>query len=556
MYKYSYRLFIVFLLFLTNNIYAQTFIMNWDKTFGGNERDWNTNIIKTNSGKLFILGDSQTDVNGIKNAPLCNATGTQHADIWLMRLDTSGSILWQKDIGAENDERLPFLFPLNDIQDRMILSCYSFSDTACDKTEPNRDTVPLLSADYWICMLDSNGVVIWDKTLGGDNFDDYPRVTGLSNGEILISGESNSGVNGDKTVANYSISNDLWTVKTDGLGDIVWDKVYGGTDAEYIAAIIPGSNGEFTLCGSTQSDVGGDISEPTQGGLDYWMIHIDNNGNKIWDKRFGGSLGEKCLHAIKTTDNGYMLCGYTTSPAGGDVSEAPKGLQDFWIVKTDSTGNKIWDKRFGGTNGSFATGIVQEGTNAYWINGYTTSTNVIDVTQPSFGGSDYWIIKIDSLGTKLWDKRFGGDANEISSSMAMLADSSVLLFGYSDSGYSSVKTSPSYGGWDYWLVKFKYDDMSSGLASNLSMFEEIRVFPNPVIDQNNINLSFFSAQSAELNLSLSDPAGKEVFRSSYLITSGYNSIIVNFPKLARGMYFFDLYNSENQHHRIKVMILD
>src|SRR5688572_24504649 len=98
MFKPNFKLFILILTFLTNSIYAQTFMMNWDKTFGGNERDWNTNIVKTNSGKLFILGDSQTDVDGNKNVPLCNATGTEHADIWLMRLDTSGTILWQKDL--------------------------------------------------------------------------------------------------------------------------------------------------------------------------------------------------------------------------------------------------------------------------------------------------------------------------------------------------------------------------------------------------------------------------------------------------------------------------
>jgi hypothetical protein len=556
MFKPNFKFFILILTFLTNSIYAQTFMMNWDKTFGGNERDWNTNIVKTNSGKLFIIGDSQTDVDGNKNVPLCNATGTEHADIWLMRLDTSGTILWQKDLGAENDERLPFLFPLNDIQDRMILSCYSFSDIACDKTEPNRDTVPLLSADYWISMLDSNGMIIWDKTLGGDNFDDYPRVVGLSNGEILISGESNSGINGDKTVPNYGISNDLWSIKTDGVGNIVWDKVYGGTDAEYIAAIIPGSNGEFTLCGSTQSDIGGDISEPTQGGLDYWMIHVDNNGNKIWDKRFGGSLGEKCLHAIKTYDNGYLLCGYTTSPAGGDVSEAPKGLQDFWIVKTDSIGNKMWDKRFGGTNGSFATGIEQAPSNAYWIYGYTSSTDVLDVTEPSYGGSDYWIIKIDSLGSKLWDKRFGGDANEISGSLVMMADSSVMLFGYSDSGYSAVKTGPSYGGWDFWLVKFKYSDFSSGLTPGSSLFDQLRLYPNPVINQNHINLSFFSIQSTELYLFLRDPAGKEVFQSQNSVTPGSNTLSIPLKKLASGIYTLELKTAENQHYRSKLLILE
>ncbi len=113
--------------------------------------------------------------------------------------------------------------------------------------------------------------------MGGDNFDDYPQITQLPSGEFLISGESNSLVGYDKSVPNYTIGHDLWTVLLDASGNKIWDNVLGGDGAEYLASILPDTDGTFLLAGSTASDVSGNISQPGQGNLDFWIIKVDNN---------------------------------------------------------------------------------------------------------------------------------------------------------------------------------------------------------------------------------------------------------------------------------------
>jgi hypothetical protein len=462
---------------------GQNYSQIWDKTYGGSSRDWNSSVVKNDNGSFFIIGDSETNIDGDKTVALCNNL-PDHSDVWLIKCDINGNILWQKNYGGEGDERTPQLILLNNPNKEMIFACYSTSDIACDKTEPNRDTIPLISADYWIAKLDSNGVVLWEKTLGGDNYDDYTRIAVLSTGEIIVCGESNSPVGYDKTIPNYSISNDLWAVKLDANGNIISDHVFGGTSGEFLASVIPDDQGGYLLAGSTNSDISGDISQPGQGNLDFWMIKVDNMGNKVWDKRFGGAGPDQCNHAIRTTDNGYLLCGFTVSPQGGDVSQAPKGLQDYWVVKTDNSGNKIWDKRFGGSSGSFGTHAINWNGGTYWISGYSSSGNVIDVTQPSFGGSDYWILQIDNLGNKLFDKRFGGSGNEFYGSLLHMSDSTFLAFGYSDTGSSSVKTATSKGWFDYWMVKFSYNDGTVGIDDGPVAVEAslVSIYPNPTKD--------------------------------------------------------------------------
>ncbi len=538
------------LLFVVQSGIAQNYSFNWDKTYGGISRDWNCTIVTSTSGDVFLIGDSQTDVNGDKTVPLCSLQ-LSHSDLWLIKTDTAGTILWQKDFGAESDERLPQLTLLNNPAKEMIFSCHSSSNTGCDKTEPNRDTIPLLSTDYWIAKLDSNGVIIWEKTLGGDNFDDNTKIIMLSTGEILVCGESNSPVGYDKTVPNYSISNDFWALKLDANGNIISDFVYGGTDGEFLAAAIPDNQGGFLLAGSSNSNVSGDISQASQGNLDYWMIKVDNQGNKVWDKRFGGTGPDRCNYAAATADDGFILCGYTVSPQGGDVSQPPKGLQDYWVVKTDASGNLQFDRRFGGNGSSFGTWVNQDNDGGYWLAGYSNSSNVIDVTEPSYGGSDFWVLKIDSTGTKTFDRRFGGFGDEFNPSMAALNDSVYLVFGQSDSGSSSVKLSQSRGWLDYWLVNFTWADGTSGINPYPSenMFS---VYPNP--SNGTFTLEMTAEISGPYQFILTDLAGKIVYNERIFFDGKQKYHTFNLTQIRNGFYFLEIKNQYQTYHTSEILI--
>jgi hypothetical protein len=510
------------LFFFYTDAVCQNYNFNWDKTYGGDSRDWNSQIVKAADGSLFLIGDSQSDTTGNKTLPLCSVAGS-NGDVWLMKIDTSGNIQWQNNLGGESDERNPQLIPLNNPAGELLFACHSTSDIACDKTGPNRDTIPLLSSDYWICLLDASGNKLWDVTLGGDNYDDYTRLAILSGGEILVSGESNSPVSGDKTVPNYTLSNDLWTLRLNASGSIVWDKVFGGDAAEYLASVITLPNDEFVLAGTTLSDISGDVSEATRGSFDFWMIKVDGSGNKIWDKRYGGSDGDRCLNAVRTPDNGFLLSGYTVSPISGEVT----------------TGNKMWDKRYGGSDGSIASFAEPALGGGYWIGGTTDSDSIADVTQSTYGGSDYWIIRTDNNGTKLWDRRFGGTSNEFFTSFTQLADSSLMLFGYSDTGTSPVKTATSYGWYDYWMVKFKYSDTTStGLNDEVAHLGDFLVYPNP--SNGIVTLNYTTPNQGSAVLFVRDLTGKELVKEQLTMLRGSNNHTLNLAALSSGVYFLEL----------------
>ncbi|MBL0343628.1 MAG: T9SS type A sorting domain-containing protein [Bacteroidetes bacterium] len=297
--------------------------------------------------------------------------------------------------------------------------------------------------------------------------------------------------------------------------------------------------------GYTASPVSGNISQPSQGGMDIWLIKIDSSGNKLWDQRFGGSGSDLPRKIIPTTDKGYILCGRTFSPQSGDVSEPPHGLRDMWVIKLDSVGNKLWDKRYGGTGINDANWIEQDFDGGYLIGGTTTSPISLDVSESPFGVGDYWIIKTDSIGNKIWDKRFGGPGDNILTCFALLPDSSIMLFGYADSGTTSVKTHPGNGLTDYWLVHFKYNNSPIGINELSYDNQSISIYPNPVTDelllhsQSNLPLQYFR---------LYDLTGRLVYEQLE-----FDEKTVNISQLKPAIYFYQILGSRNNFYNGKLL---
>lgn len=255
-----------------------------------------------------------------------------------------------------------------------------------------------------------------------------------------------------------------------------WDRTFGGTDVENLKAVIQTSDGGFLLGGITKSAQGADVSEPARGSQDYWIVKTDSSGNKMWDKRFGGSLDEQLYSVFQTTDGGYILGGATTSDSGGDISEPTRGSMDYWIVKTDSMGNKLWDKRFGGSNFDQLS-VVYQIDAGYILGGISMSDSSGDVTQNSYGSEDFWIVVTDHSGNKLWDHRYGGDMTDELFSLEPTSDGGYILGGRSLSNISNDVTDTLRGLHDYWIIKIdqsgtkEWDKRYGG--SNRDMFRHV-----------------------------------------------------------------------------------
>ncbi|WP_202928168.1 hypothetical protein, partial [Cyclobacterium salsum] len=202
---------------------------------------------------------------------------------------------------------------------------------------------------------------------------------------------------------------DYWAVKIDGSGNKVWDKTIGGISTDYLQSTTPTPDGGYLLAGSSYSYASGDKTENGKGGFDYWAVKIDGSGNKVWDKTIGGNNSEYLRSTTPTPDGGYLLAGDSYSLASGDKSENSKGGSDFWAVKIDASGNKVWDKTIGGNNNDFLFSTIPTPDGGYLLAGYSGSSASGDKSENSKGYDDYWVVKIDGSGNKVWDKTIGGN---------------------------------------------------------------------------------------------------------------------------------------------------
>jgi hypothetical protein len=295
-----------------------------------------------------------------------------------------------------------------------------------------------------------NPVKIWDRTFGGNGNDNLFSVLATNDGGYLLAGNSWSGISGDKTQPKYFFS-DCWVVKTDANGNQLWDKDFGGNDEEILIKAIHSHDGGYILAGNSLSDISGDKSEDSKGDWDFWIIKIDANGNKIWDRTIGGNKMDLFQTIVPTSDGGYLLAGDSNSDISGDKTEGASD-EDGWIVKIDGAGNKIWDKTFGGDGREAINSIVADNEGNYLLGCTSTSGISGNKTQACKGEYDYWIIKIDANGNKIWDKDFGGNLEEAIYGILPAGNGNYILGGWSNSGISGDKTQASKGEYDYWIV--------------------------------------------------------------------------------------------------------
>lgn len=332
-----------------------------------------------------------------------------------------------------------------------IIGGQSLSDSSGDKTQ-----TCLGLYDSWAAKCDSNGIKQWDVRYGGNQGDDLHSVKQTIEGGYIFAGESASDSGEYKSQDSHG-SYDYWIIKTDSSGQKLWDLGFGGIANDKFQALQLTSDSGFILAGYSNSGIDGDKTQPCQGEYDYWIVKTDVNGVKQWDATFGGSEDDELESIEQTTDGGYIMGGSSTSDSSGDKSQSSQGSSDYWIVKTDANGIKQWDATFGGIALDMAYSVIQTSEGGYLLGGVSASGISGDKSQESQGGLDFWIVKTDSAGVKLWDFRFGGNDDDQLNALEQTTDGGYILGGWSFSGLSGDKSQASQGGYDYWIVKINGD---------------------------------------------------------------------------------------------------
>lgn len=440
--------FLLFMLsFATALFFAQSPIIQWQKTLGGTDGDFAKTIQPTADGGYIVAGYSSSNDGDVSG----NHGGF---DYWIVKLDAAGNKIWQKSLGgSEND----IAYDIKQTTDGgYIVAGYTFSNNGDVSGNHNPDS------DGWVVKLDAAGNLVWQKALGGVGGDFITTIQQTTDGGYIAGGYSAAN-NGDASGNNGSF--DFWVIKLDVSGNILWHKMIGGSQDERALSLQQTADGGYIMTGSVASVINGQKH--------CLVVKLDTSGNLVWQKTQGGTGNDEYKSIQQTTDGGYIAAG-TTSSNNGDVS-GNHGGGDYWVVKLDASGNITWQKTLGGSATDWAYAVQQTSDGGYVTLGVSVSDDG-DVTNTQ-GNGDFWLAKLNTSGNLIWQKSFGGTDGDYGYAIKQTADGGFITVGFSNSTDGDVTNNQGNG--DFWVVKLSGNP---ALSVNDTYHNNIKIYPNPTAD--------------------------------------------------------------------------
>ncbi len=364
----------------------------WTRTYGGTELDKGHAIELAFDSGYVIAGETQSFGPG----PLA---------VYLLKTDSGGNIAWTRTYGGS----------LYDY----ALSVKETADTGYIIAGATNSFGAGLR-DLYLIKTNANGDTVWTRTHGGSGDDVGAAVLETQDGGYIVVGTTYSfGAGGG----------DVWLVKTDAGGNVVWSRPYGGTDSDAGWDLQPTADGGYIIAGQTRSFGAGDF--------DVYLIKTDSVGDTLWTRTFGGTDDDRGFSACNFL-NGYLVAGYTASfGAGGD---------DMYLVGVDSVGNQLWSQTYGGYLDDRANSIREEAY-AYLLLGCTASFGA--------GGTDLYVLEVNpASGYVHWYGVYGGAADDEGTEVIRVATAGYeqyfVVTGYTESSGAGIA--------DVWLLKFRWMD--------------------------------------------------------------------------------------------------
>ena len=281
---------------------------------------------------------------------------------------------------------------------------------------------------YFLFLLENGtGQVVeieWEQNYGGTSSDVAYSAILTTNSNYVFAGKSSSF---DEDVYINHGSYDFWVAMIDTIGNLLWEKTYGGSGGDYAESIYPCFDGGFIVAGTTYS-IDGDITDNAGFG-DCWILKIDSLGNLEWQTTIGGSETDFAVSIIQIPDSGYVFTGLSHSE-DGDITEHFGSIDktDLIVCKLDKFGNLVWNTAFGGGSDDFGTAISMAQDGNYLVTG---STNL-------YGYFDYWVLKLDAEGNLIWDKSYGGSDYDVAYAILETTNKNMLITGEASSDNGDV----------------------------------------------------------------------------------------------------------------------
>jgi len=463
-------------------------------------------------GPAWELGQSvcQTKDGGYIISGRTSSRGSGGEDAWLIRTNASGDTTWTRTLGGPSDD---YGYTVRIAPDGgYVVSGHtaSFGHGDCDG---------------WMFKTDSSGRLIWMNTYGTPMSEVTPSFNFTNDGGYVL-----IGFHGDDDDSLGVV----YMVKTDINGDTLWTKYYGNNKSNYGFYVCQTADSGYVFTGLTNN-----YDEQMD---DVLLCKADKKGNLLWTKTFGGDSNDIAYCLQITPDGGYIIAGWTSSYGHGS--------EDGWVIRTDASGNKVWDKTYGGAKSDRFNHIEPTSDGGYICSGvtYSFSKNVADM----------WIVKIDSIGNQQWMKTFGDTADQMNGEIKQCADKGYVIIG-------STSNNCQYTA-DYNVLLIKTDSNGNGLPSPESYYYN-NLSGIPILQQSDCSFSnypnpfniqtifqFEINQNVPVSIVLYDFQGRKLadICTNAIYPAGNYTLSYHSADLAPGAYFAVMYQG-NDRKEIKLI---
>ena len=466
---------------LTTSLYASAQAPSFQKAYGGTDNDFALSVIQTFDGGYIAVGATKSFGSGWK-------------DVYIIKTDPRGDTLWTKSYGGIKDDWAGEIIQTSDSGYLIVGYTKNYG--------PGTDAVYLIK-------INPDGDSTWTRSFGGLGPDFGNSVKETNDGGYIIGGITFSfGAGGF----------DYYLIRTDFKGDTLWTKTYGGIADELLQSIEPTKDGGFILFGVTWSYGAGEY--------DYYLVKTDSSGNQMWSKTYGYLYDEYGSSAKQTKDGGYIMTGFTES------FPPFVGFDDnILVIKTDSAGNKKWEQLYNAYPGtSQADDIIQTSDGGYAICG--KAKTIIN----GISSDNLYLIKTDSKGDTIWTKIFGGSERDRGYSLQQTNDGGFIIAGSTES-YGQGKN-------DVYLIKTDSNGIISTEIDEIKTDElRLSIYPNPFHTHVTITLPSTYMISDDLSFVMFDLFGREIARIDNIKSTTFDFYRNNIPN---GIYMFRIIENQTE----------
>jgi hypothetical protein len=399
------------LLLVGSNAFSQS--IEWTRTLGGNLFDYFYEVCPTTDGGFLCVGQTNSTTGDIQVSINGQNIGTE--DGIIVKLDALGNVVWNQSIGTMLDDDITDVKQTADggfilVGNTQGTLGFDPSCTVCS------------SQEYWLVKLDAQGSLEWERIYGSSASEAASSVDVTSDGGYIMVGYT-QGANGNVSASPQGTS-DMWVVKVDALGDLVWEKSIGSFDFDDARSVKSCLDGGYIVVGTFENSTS--ISATT----DIAVVKLAQNGDIEWQQTYGNTTtDENGNDILQNADGTFMVVGSAINASA--ILENPYGNSDAIAFKISALGELIWAKNYGGSAADAAHSIRVLGDGSYYIAGATRSNNMDFIGHQ--GNGDGWLGKIDASGTLLWSILFGGTNSDFVGGICVTSNGGCVVAGSGNS---------------------------------------------------------------------------------------------------------------------------